>query len=83
MLQHRTLTSLMLCALIAMTGCGNKQMPGGEPVVSVQAVHVQRSEIELQVSANGILYPVNQAVIVPKISAPIQKFYVQIYSEVA
>jgi HlyD family secretion protein len=46
-------------------------------VVSVEAAHVQRSEIEQQVSASAVLYPLNQAVIVPKISAPIEKFYVE------
>jgi HlyD family secretion protein len=77
MFEYRTLCMLTLCVSIAMTGCGHKQASEGEPVVSVQVAHVQRSEIEQQVSASAVLYPLNQAVIVPKISAPIQKFYIE------
>ena len=60
-----------------MAGCGGKQAPEPEPLVAVQAVRVERSEIEQQVSSEAVLYPLHQATIVPKISAPIRKFYVE------
>ncbi len=68
---------LALGVSLLMAGCGGKQAPEPEPLVAVQAVRVERSEIEQQVSSEAVLYPLHQATIVPKISAPIQKFYVE------
>ncbi len=70
------LALLGLGALMVMAGCGGKKAAESEPVVAVQAVHVQRSDIQEQVSTEAVLYPLHEAVIVPKISAPVQKFYV-------
>jgi HlyD family secretion protein len=75
--QRRALVLLALGISIAMAGCGGKEAPGSEPLVTVQAVHVQRSVIERQVTSEAVLYPIHQATIVPKISAPVQKFYVE------
>jgi HlyD family secretion protein len=75
--QHRTWVLLALGVALVMAGCGGKPAPEPEPLVAVQAVKVERSEIEQQVSSEAVLYPLNQATIVPKISAPIQKFYVE------
>jgi len=73
----RTPVLLVLGAALVMAGCGGKQAPESEPVVAVQAVHVERAEIQQQVSSEAVLYPLHQATIVPKISAPIEKFYVE------
>lgn len=75
--RRRAPALLMLSAALVMTGCGGKQAPENQPVVSVQAVHVERSEIEQQVSSEAVLFPLHQATIVPKVSAPVQKFYVE------
>lgn len=75
--QHRIPALLALSIALLMAGCGGKEAPEGEPLVSVQAVKVERQAIEQQVSAEAVLYPLHQAVIVPKISAPVQKFYVE------
>ena len=72
-----TLVLLTLVVSVVTAGCGSKQLPVGEPVVSVQAVHVTLSEIQQLVTSDAVLSALNQAVIVPKISAPIQKFYVR------
>jgi HlyD family secretion protein len=71
------LAFLALNAAILMAGCGGKEAPEPEPLVTVQAVRVERAEIEHQVSSEAVLYPLHQATIVPKISAPIRKFYVE------
>ena len=71
------LALLALSASILMAGCGGKEAPEPEPLVTVQAVRVERAEIERQVSSEAVLYPLHQATIVPKISAPIRKFYVE------
>lgn len=75
--RRRTPALLMLSAALVMAGCGGKEAPESKPVVSVQAAHVERSEIEQQVSSEAVLYPLHQATIVPKISAPVQKFLVE------
>jgi HlyD family secretion protein len=76
-LQHRTAALLVLGVSLLMAGCGAKEAPEPEPLVSVQAVKVERSEIQQQVSSEAVLYALHQATIVPKISAPIEKFYVE------
>jgi HlyD family secretion protein len=48
-----------------------------EPVVSVQVAPVEKSTIEHSIRAEAILFPRAQAAIVPKISAPVQKFLVK------
>jgi HlyD family secretion protein len=70
-------TAVLLLGIgLVMTGCSSKESPEPEPVVSVQAIHVRRSQIEQEVTAEAVLFPFNQATIVPKISAPVEKFYV-------
>ena len=67
---------LLLGIVLVMAGCSSKESPETEPVVTVQAIHVRRSEIEQEVTAEAVLFPLNQSTIVPKISAPVEKFYV-------
>jgi HlyD family secretion protein len=57
-------------------GCGKAEKEK-EPVVSVQATPVQRGPISQVVSADAVVFPLEQAAVAPKISAPIKKFYVQ------
>lgn len=70
-------TVLALAALLALLsfGCsgGEKEK---EPVVSVESALVQRTRLQRTVTAEAILYPLHQAALVPKISAPVEKFYV-------
>jgi HlyD family secretion protein len=75
--QRRTPALMALGVSLVMAGCGGKEAPEPEPLVTVQAVRVGRAEIQHQVSSEAVLYPLNQATIVPKISAPIRKFYVE------
>jgi HlyD family secretion protein len=77
LLQRRTPALLALGVSLVMAGCGGREAPEPEPLVTVQAVRVERAEIQHQVSSEAVLYPLHQATIVPKISAPIRKFYVQ------
>ena len=57
-----------------LTGCGGSKEQ--EPVVSVQAVKVRQAEISQIVSGEALLFPVQEAAISPKITAPVKKFYV-------
>jgi HlyD family secretion protein len=65
----------MLCGVLAWTGCSGGK-PVAEPLVSVHAATVQRKTIQEIVSTEAVLYAKNEVSIVPKISAPIEKFYV-------
>lgn len=61
-------------AAVALVGCsGNK---GQEPVVPVQGAKVRQSAISQVVSGEALLFPVQEAAISPKLTAPVKKFYV-------
>lgn len=68
------------CALVAIlsiaSGC-SKAEKEKEPVVSVQTTPAQRAPISQIISAEAVVYPLQQATIAPKISSTIRKFYVQ------
>jgi HlyD family secretion protein len=57
-------------------GCGS-QPKAPETAVPVQAVTVQLGSIPVIATGEAVLMPLHQAVLAPKISAPIEKFYVQ------
>jgi len=57
-------------------GCGAAEKDP-EPVVAVQVVPANRAPIAQTVSAEAVVFPLQQAVITPKISSTIRKFYVQ------
>jgi HlyD family secretion protein len=57
--------------------CSGGQEKEQTPTVTVQAATAQTQPIQQIVSADAVLYPLDQAAIVPQVSAPIKKFYVQ------
>ncbi len=59
-----------------LSGCSSEK-PDAEPSVGVQVSAVEKTSIERVVTAQAILYPRQQASIVPKVSAPVQKFLVK------
>src|SRR5690349_5872951 len=69
---------LMIAAML-LGGCRAAQPPEAEPTseVTVDVAPVLNSEIQLKFTADAVLYPVQQAAIVPKITAPVKKFYVE------
>ena len=48
-----------------------------EPIVAVQAAAVEKTTIQHTITTQAILFPKQQAAIVPKISAPVRKFLVK------
>jgi HlyD family secretion protein len=66
---------LTTCGLV-LIGCGGTEKEP-EPVVAVQVAAAARGPIAQTVSAEAVIYPLEQAVITPKITSTIQKFYVQ------
>ena len=66
----------LLGVCLALTSCSKKEEAEPEPVAPVQVAEAQRSAIERTVDAEGILYPLTQSAVMPKISAPVREFYV-------
>jgi HlyD family secretion protein len=72
----------ILCAAavlvtVFLTECGRKAEEEAAPVVTVDVAAVLQSPIQRTIRAQGLLYPRQQAAIVPKISAPVKRSYVQ------
>src|SRR4026207_2056021 len=69
---------LMILLLAALLGCSakNEEAAQEEHVVTVDVAPVLSSPISLKVTADALLYPLQQAAIVAKITAPVKKFYV-------
>ncbi len=71
---NRTAALLLIAGgTFASAGCSGHKPEATSPV-SVQAAAVQRKTISQIISAEAVLYAKQEASIVPKISAPIQKF---------
>ncbi len=63
--------------VLMLAGCSKPKEEEAEAPVPVQVATVERGSIERIVSASAILYPVDQASVMPKISAPVQAFHVK------
>src|ERR1700752_1809289 len=75
--------ALVLAAVpLVLFGCSSKQESEPPPTVTVQVATVEVKPIQDVVNADAVLYQSEQAAIVPKISAPVKKFYVQRGSKV-
>jgi HlyD family secretion protein len=62
-------------ASLLCTGC-SKEPGEKEPTVAVQAVAAEKTTLQQTITAQAILFPLQQAAITPKISAPVKKFLV-------
>jgi HlyD family secretion protein len=67
---------LLSAAALVMTSCSKKGEAEIEAPPPVQVTAVTQSTIHRVVTGDGVLYPIDQASVTPKISAPVQKFYV-------
>jgi HlyD family secretion protein len=72
----RAVTAVALASLVFLSAC-SKQEGETQPVVSVQAVPVKQGSISQVITADAVLFPIEQATIVPKVSAPVLKAYVK------
>ncbi len=75
--QRRALAGLSLSAILLISAGCSSDKGDKSPTVSVQVAPVEKTTIEHTVAAQAILFPLQQAAIVPKISAPVQKFLVK------
>jgi HlyD family secretion protein len=74
--QRASAASAVIAALMLFTGCSSEK-GDKEALVTVQVAPVEKTDIQRTISTQAILFPKQQATIVPKISAPVQKFLVQ------
>ena len=81
---HTPLRLLPLAALATLAGCAltlaacssAADQPAQQPVVAVQVAPAKVTKLQQWVRAQAVLYPLHQAVITPKISAPVRRFFV-------
>lgn len=64
------------CVVVLFGGCSSKEAPEPAPTVTVQVAAAANQAIQQIVSADAVLYPHDQAAIVPQVNAPVKKFYV-------
>src|SRR5438128_7418581 len=69
------MTTVLASALGMLLACSGTAKDEA-PVVPVQLVQVAKATLEQKVTADAVLFPIAQSAIVPKISAPVQKFLV-------
>jgi multidrug efflux pump subunit AcrA (membrane-fusion protein) len=70
------MTAACAALLLFLSACSSEKREP-EPVVSVQVAPVEKTTIRRVITTQAILFPKAQAAIVPKISAPVQKFLVR------
>jgi HlyD family secretion protein len=75
--RHAMVSLLVFSAPLLFIGCKKTDDTAEKPVVTVQAVHPATGSITEDIDADATLAPVAQAAILPKITAPVRKFYVQ------
>jgi HlyD family secretion protein len=68
--------AVLLAGVAVLAGCQSAEKEP-EPNVAVQVTPAKRGPIALTVTAEAVVYPLQQAVVTPKITSTIKKFYVQ------
>jgi HlyD family secretion protein len=69
-------THLALVGLLVLTACSKPPAEEAGAAAPVQVTAVTQATIRRIVEGDGVLFPRDQASVMPKISAPVQKFYV-------
>lgn len=72
----RCISAIALAVVVVLSGC-SKESGEKEPTVVVQVAAVEKKTIEHTLVSEGVLFPLAQSAITPKISAPVKTFYVK------
>jgi HlyD family secretion protein len=67
---------ILIAAGIMFSGCGTKEAADATPTVTVQVDAAEKGPIQRKVVTDAVLYPRDQAAIVPKVVSSIKKWYV-------
>ena len=70
-------SSLLVFSVVMWPGCSSKEAGELAPAVTVQVATAEIKQIERKISTDAVIYPLRQAALTPKISAPVRKFYVE------
>lgn len=73
---HAVIALTGVALLLTAAACSSDK-GDNEPTVTVQVAQVEKQTIRQVINTQAILFPRQQAAIVPKISAPVQKFLVK------
>src|ERR1700745_65231 len=76
------MTTLAIAGTLCLSAACSKEPGEKEPTVAVQAVAAETTTLHQTVTAQAVLFPLQQAAITPKISAPVRKFLVNRGSKV-
>lgn len=82
-MQRLVYSAVLLTCLFGLEACSSKSAPTGEDsdeaaaATPVQVAPAVRKTIHQVVTAEAVLYPIRQASITPKVSAPVARFLVQ------
>ena len=68
---------LLLIPVLLLASCSKKEEKEAEAPAPVQVTAVTQDTIRRIVSGDGVLFPRDQASVMPKIAAPVQRFLVQ------
>jgi HlyD family secretion protein len=68
--------AVLLAAGMLFTGCGTKEAAEATPTVTVQVDAAEKGPIQRKVVTDAVLYPRDQAAIVPKVVSSVKKWYV-------
>jgi len=71
-----TCTGVLGVTALLLSGCSSKEEGEASPTVTVQVVIAKPTSIDRIVTGNAVIFPRDQASIVPKIVAPVKTFYV-------
>jgi HlyD family secretion protein len=69
-------TAIAVTLVLLFAGCSSESGEK-EAAVSVEVVSVEKTSIRRLITAEAVLYPLQQAGLTPKVSAPVKKFYVK------
>jgi multidrug efflux pump subunit AcrA (membrane-fusion protein) len=72
----RITPALLAIGLVILYGCAKEKEKEVEPVVPVQVTAVRTDSIQRIIRSEGVLRALDQSAVMPKISAPVSKFYV-------
>src|SRR5258707_6881109 len=71
-----TLVAALAAVLCFVAGCGQKEKEKA-PVVSVQTTPAERAVISQSITAEAVVFPLEQATVAPKITSTVKRFLVQ------
>lgn len=74
-MKNRWFFAVLAAGLLA-AGCAKKETAEAEAPAPVQVTGVTQEPIRRIVAGDGVLFPMNQASVIPSISKPVAKFYV-------